>query len=73
MDANELMVVCTTSDANYAEILRGALHAEGIKCEIDGERQAGLTGLEVMEINVLVRAVDFDRAKSFVEKHERDS
>ena len=70
MDANELMTVYTTNDPNDAEIVSGALHAEGIKCQIDGERQGGLTGLDIMEINVLVRAEDFDRARSFVEKHE---
>lgn len=70
MDANELLTVYTTGDANDAEILRGALHAEGIKCEIEGEGQAGLTGLSIMEINVLVRAEDFDRAKAYVEKHQ---
>jgi ribosomal protein S3 len=70
MDANELLAVYSTNDARDAEILRGALHAQGIKCEIDGASQAGLTGLGIMEIKVLVRAEDFDRAKSYVEKHE---
>lgn len=73
MDANKLLAVYSTNDANEAEILRGALHAEGIKCEIDGESQAGFTGLDVMEIKLLVRAEDFDRAKSYVEKHEHGS
>ena len=71
MDMEELLSVYSTNDANEAEILCGALHAEGIKCEIDGESQAGLTGLNMMEIKLLVRAKDFDRARSFVEKHER--
>ena len=73
MGSNECRVVYTTSDANVAEILRSALNAEGIKCEIDGEGQAGFTGLGIMEINLLVRTEDFDRAKSFVEKHEGGS
>jgi len=73
MDANKLIEVYSTSDASEAEILRGALHAEGIKCEIDGEGQAGFTGLGIMEIKVLVRAEDFDRARSYVEKHEPGS
>jgi hypothetical protein len=73
MDANELMSVYSTNDPNYAEILRGALHAEGIKCEIEGEHQAGLTGLNMMEIKLLVSAKDFDRARSFIEQHGRGS
>ena len=73
MDPNELLAVYSTNDASDAEILRGALHAEGIKCEVEGEGQAGLTGVGVMEIKVLVRAEDFDRATSYVEKHKDGS
>ena len=73
MDKNELLTVYTTNDANEAEIIRGAIHAEGMKCEIVGEGQAGLTGLDTMEIKVVVRAEDFDRAKAFVEEHLRES
>lgn len=70
MDADELLSVYSTNDANEAEILRAALHAEGIKCEIDGESQGGFTGLGIMKIRLLVRAEDFDRAKSYLDKHE---
>ena len=70
MKPDELMVVYTTDDANSAEILRAALHVEGMKCEIDGEGQAGLTGVGVMTIKLLVRAEDYDRARRFVESHE---
>ena len=70
MDKEELLTVYTTNDANEAEIIRGAINAEGIKCEIVGEGQAGLTGLDTMEIKVVVRAEDFERAKSFLEEHK---
>lgn len=70
MDADDLLSVYSTSDANDAEILRAALHAEGIKCEITGESQGGFTGLGIMKIRLMVRAEDFDRAKSYLEKHE---
>ncbi len=73
MDPNELTVVYSTSDANTAEILRNAIQAEGIKCEIDGEHQAGLTGVGIMEIKLLVRAEDYDRARAYVEKHDTPS
>ena len=70
MDAEDLMVVYTTDNANTAELIRVALHNEGIKCEIDGESQAGLTGLSAMEIKLLVQAIDYDRARTYVEHHE---
>lgn len=70
---NDLVEVYSTNDANDAEILRGALHGEGIKCEIDGKSQAGLIGVGVIEIKLLVLAEDYDRARAYVEQHERES
>lgn len=71
MDANELVTVYTLNDATQAELIRNALHDEGIACEIDGENQAGLTG--ILEIKILCRAVDADRARKFIESHEHHS
>ena len=71
MDQNELLTVYTTNDANEAEVIRGAIQAEGMKCEIVGEGQAGLAGLDTMEIKVVVRAEDYDGAKAFLEEHQR--
>ena len=68
---DDLVSVYSTSDANEAEILRAALHDEGVKCEISGESQAGLTGITSMEIELLVRAEDYDRAREFLENHHR--
>ncbi len=73
MDKNEQITVYSTNDANEAEIIRGAIHAAGMKCEILGEGQAGLTGLDAMEIQIVVRAEDFDQAKAFIEKHAREA
>lgn len=70
MKPDDLTTVYSTDDANAAEVLCNALHAEGIKCEIDGESQAGLTGVGVLEIKLLVRAEDYDRARSFIDSHE---
>lgn len=67
---DELMVVYTTDDANVAEIIRVGLHNEGLRCEISDETQGGFSGLTSMEIKVLVRAEDYDRAKKFIERHE---
>ena len=66
----ELKVVYTTTDPNTAEILRGALQGEGIKCEIEGENQGGFTGMNFSEIRLVVRAEDYDRAHNFVKSHE---
>ncbi len=68
---DRLMEVYSTDDASEAEVLRSALHAEGIKCEIDGERQAGFTGLTSLEIKLLVLESDLDRAQQFIDSHQR--
>ena len=66
---DDIVTVFTTGNANQAEILRAALAGEGIKCQVGGEGQAGLAGLSMMKIELLVRAEDADRARAFIEKH----
>ena len=67
---DDLMSVYSAKNASEAEILRNALHSEGIKCEISGENQAGLAGIDSLEIQLLVRSEDFDRAHTFLERHQ---
>jgi hypothetical protein len=66
---DDILTVYTTGNATEAEVLRAALEAEGIQCQVGGESQAGLAGVETMSIQLLVRADDFDRAKAFLEQH----
>lgn len=68
---DDLMSVYSTNNASEAEIPRVALHGEGIKCEITGENQAGLAGISSLEIKLIVRAEDFDRAHAFLERHHK--
>ncbi len=68
MDANELTTIYTLDDEGKAEIIKNALQAAGIRCELDGEHQAGFTGM--MQIGVMVRAVDADRATALLAEHE---
>jgi hypothetical protein len=68
MDANDPLTVYTLNDPYEAEIVRNALRGEGIRCELDGERQAGLS--DILEIGVLVRARDADLARKLIRRHE---
>jgi hypothetical protein len=68
MESQEPIVVYTVTDPNVAELIRNALHEEGIVCEISGESQAGLAG--VLEIDILTRAIDADRARKIIEELE---
>lgn len=70
-DPHELVKVYTVNEPTLAELLRQELAMEGIKCEIGGENQAGLAG--VLNIDLLVEAVNADRAKKFIAQHEHRS
>lgn len=68
MESEDLMSVYTLTDEMQAEIIKNALEAGGIVCEIDGLHQGGFTG--TLEINILVKARDEDKARSIIEAHE---
>ncbi|MEZ6057407.1 MAG: DUF2007 domain-containing protein [Planctomycetaceae bacterium] len=67
-DPDELVTVYTVVEPTRAELLRAVLQSEGIRCNIGGETQAGLTG--TTSIDILVRAIDADRAHRLIVSHE---
>ena len=66
---DELITVFTTRDLMEAEMIRMALNEEGIRCEIENEHQAGLTGILEMKVNVLDR--DAERAKETINEMDQ--
>lgn len=50
---SELVKVFSTNDPSEAEIVKNTLQAAGIEAFIEGEGQAGFTG--IFEIDVVVR------------------
>jgi hypothetical protein len=69
MDTNDLVTVTKLTDPYLAEIIRGALESEGIPCRLGGEGQAASLG--TFAIDVLVRAIDADRAEKIIASHEK--
>ncbi len=69
MDAQEPVTVYTTNDPTIADMVRNALREEGIAAEVSGESQGGFAGV-LPEIEVMVRAIDADRALHIVEQME---
>jgi hypothetical protein len=67
MRDDELVTVFETNDANAAEIARLALESEGIAAFVEGEGQAGLTG--ILEIQVVVKTADAERARELIATH----
>jgi hypothetical protein len=70
MEWNDLVTVYTLSDPIQAEIIKNALHDEGIRCFLDGIHQAAEIGIRAFEISVQVSADDADRARRLLELHE---
>ena len=68
MEADEPVTVYTVNNPYEAEVIKMALHGEGISCELNGEGQAGLS--DILEIGILVPARDADRAQKIIEQNE---
>ncbi len=71
MRDDELVTVYETNDANNAEITRLALESEGIAAFVEGEGQAGLTGILV--IQVVVKTADAERARELIAAHAAET
>lgn len=70
MDDLDLVEVYSLKNPAIAEIIKNALEAEGIRCELGNETQAGMTG--ILDIRVFVRASDAQRARELIESHSPD-
>lgn len=70
LNIHQLVTVTTVDNPIEAEIIENALHDEGIRCFLEGEHQAGETGLTALEIKIQVPVEDADRARTFIEAHE---
>ena len=66
-DPLNLTTLIKLTDSNLAEILKLALADEEIECVIEGEHQAGLTG--VFQIRVLVAQKDLSHAEQILQDH----
>jgi len=71
MAVKEWVTVHTVADPVSAEIVKNALEADGIRCNLEGENQAAETGLIALAIKVQVPAKDAELARKIVQKHER--
>jgi hypothetical protein len=69
MTANDLVPVFSTNNLTEAEILRNVVGAEGIRCELDNQNQAGLSG--ILEIKGLVQTQDEVRARLALSKYQK--
>jgi hypothetical protein len=70
MEGESLEPIYRSTDTNELEVLRLALESEGIPSMIEGEHQAGLTG--ILPARLLVMEADVDRARKVLRTHGRE-
>ena len=68
MSEESLIPIYTTRNIAHAEVIKVALEEEGIRCEIENEHQAALTG--VTNVRLFVLEHDKDAAVAFIDAHE---
>lgn len=68
MTEDSLVPIYTTRNISKAEVIRGALEGEGIRCEIENEHQGGFTG--VTNVRLFVLEKDKAAAVQFIDLHE---
>ena len=71
MDDQSWVTVYTHNDPIAAEIIKNALDAEGIRCNLDGIHQAAEPGLIALSIKVQVPPADAEQARTILLQHER--
>jgi hypothetical protein len=69
MTTHDSVQVYTVTNPLEAEMVCNMLHAEGIAAISGGDNQAGYAG--VIEIPIMVRAEDADRARRILERHDQ--
>jgi hypothetical protein len=69
-DPHEVITVYRAQNATEAYIIRNALEAEGIQCQV-AETNDPLAGLPLAAPDVLVHVSDADRARTIIEQLEK--
>ncbi|MBM4072541.1 MAG: DUF2007 domain-containing protein [Planctomycetes bacterium] len=70
MEKDDLVTVYTLHDSIKAAMIKNALLTEGIRCLLAGIEQASTAGLPGTIIQVQVAAIDGDRARKIIERHQ---
>ncbi|WP_437192447.1 putative signal transducing protein [Planctomicrobium sp. SH527] len=67
--AEELLIpIYKSSDIGRAEVIRIALEESGIRCALENELQAGLSG--ILQCRLLVLSSDFEAAREIIDECE---
>ncbi|HWL06880.1 MAG TPA: DUF2007 domain-containing protein [Planctomicrobium sp.] len=70
MTTEQLVPVYESSNVGQLEVIRMALEDSGIRCSIENENQAGLSG--VLQSRLFVLEKDADAARGFIEEVEAE-
>jgi hypothetical protein len=72
---NDLVLLKTCGDNAEASLTRGLLEANGIECVVQGEQHRSMLGTlgSYIDLRVLVRAADADRARELLAQDEAEA
>lgn len=68
-DSEKILTVYSLFDSVQAEIIANGLRSEGITCFVANANQAGLIGSNIIQVEIMVREEDLDRATAYLKKH----
>ncbi len=69
----DIAPVYSASDSGRAQWIRQLLESNGIEAFVAGDHQAGLPGLGILKIEVMVRTTDFENATKIIAELESES
>ncbi|MBI1311157.1 hypothetical protein GC176_07595 [bacterium] len=65
------VVVFRSSDPARADLVRATLEEAGMECLLDNEQQGSLAGVDLIPVELVVKACDANQARSLVAGHEQ--
>jgi len=70
MEMSEWVTVYTTPHETKAEIIKNALGADGVPCNLEGVNQAAEPGLDAIPVKIQVPARYAASARNIILRHE---
>ncbi|MFT5326715.1 MAG: hypothetical protein ACI8P0_004597 [Planctomycetaceae bacterium] len=68
---DRLVVVFQVNEPLRAEIMKASLEGAGIECQLANGHQGNFAGIDIVPVELSVRASDVERARVIIGAHEQ--
>lgn len=68
---DRLIVVFQANEPLRAEMVKSTLENSGIECQLSNANQGSLAGIDLVPVELSVKASDVDRARFIIDAHEQ--